>query len=195
MPATLTSETLTDNAIVAAVCAGELQLYRRLYERHAEALQVYVAFRVWVPHLVSEIVQDSFVWAYQHLAEFRAGTSFQAWLRAIAWNLIRAEVQKFAREHQRRKDYAQERLWLELLAVGDAAAETPEADRLRECLGRWRKDSPEERLLHLRYREDLNSREIAERVAQSPVWVRVTLHRIVRQLRECVTKKRAVARC
>jgi len=71
----------------------------------------------------SEIVHETFVWAYRHLDEFQSGTSFQAWLRAIAWNLIRAELQRFAREHKHRKDYFKHRLWLDRIAAGEECAD------------------------------------------------------------------------
>jgi len=197
MPATLAIKELHgDDALVAAVCTGDVQKYRLLFERHAEQLQVQVAFQVWVPHLVSEIVHETFVWAYQHLDEFQSGTSFQAWLRAIAWNLIRAELQKFAREHKHRKDYSKHRLWLDRIAAGEECADGPKVEALRKCLNRLQKDSREQKLIHLRYHEGLNSKQIAPLVSQSPVWVRVTLYRIIHhQLRACVTGRKAIVRC
>lgn len=196
MPATLSIEELhDDDTLVAAVCTGDVQKYRLLFERHAEQLQVQVAFQIWVPHLVSEIVNDTFVWAYRHLDEYQSGTSFQAWLRAIAWNLIRAELQKFAREHKRRKDYFKHRLWLDRIAAGEECADGPKVEALRECLDRLPQGSREHKLIQLRYHEGLTSKQIAPLVSQSPVWVRVTLHRIIHQLRACVAGRKAVVRC
>ena len=140
-----------DDALVAAVCTGDVQKYRLLFERHVEQLQVHVAFRVWVPHLVSEIVHEAFVWAYRHLDEFRPGTSFQAWLQAIAWNLIRAELQRFAREHKQRENYFKHRLWLDRIAEGDEFADGPKVEVLRKCLNRLEKDPRARKLIHLRY--------------------------------------------
>lgn len=196
MPATLSIEGLQDDdALVAAVCAGEVQKYRLLFERHAEQLQVHVAFRVWVPHLVSEIVHEAFVWAYRHLDEFQPGTSFQAWLQAIAWNLSRAELQRFAREQRHREYYLKHHLWLDRIAAGEECADGPKVEALRECINRLQQDSRGQKLIHLRYHEGLTSKQIAPLVSQSPVWVRVTLHRIIQQLRACVTGKIAVTRC
>lgn len=196
MPTALPIEELIDDdALVAAVCAGDVQKYRLLFGRHAEPLQVHVAFRVWVPHLVSEIVHEAFVWAYGHLNEFQLGTSFQAWLQAIAWNLIRAELQRFARERKHRENYFKHRLWLDRIAAGEECADGSKVEALRECLNRLQQDSREQKLIHLRYHEGLTSKQIAPLVSQSPVWVRVTLHRIINQLRACVAGRKAVVRC
>jgi RNA polymerase sigma-70 factor (ECF subfamily) len=195
MPATLPIQETEDDTLVAAVCAGEVQKYRLLFDRHAEALQVHVAFRVWVPHLVSEMVHDTFLWAYRHLDEFQAGTSFQAWLRAIAWNRIRAEVQRFARENQRRGKLSDASLWLNRITDQETDEVPPRVEALRECLERLRKDPRAHQLIHLRYHEGLNSTQIAPLVSQSPVWVRVTLHRAIHHLRNCVIGKSAAPQC
>ncbi len=196
MPATpiSTEQELDDDALVGAVCRGDVQSYCLLFKRHAESLHVYVAFRVWIPHLVAETVHETFVWAYRHLDQFQPGTSFQAWLRAIAWNLARAELQRFAREHKRRENYLRHRLTLECLAAGENS-DCAELDTLRECLGRLKNDARHQQIIHLRYHEGLTSREIAPLVAHSPVWVRVTLHRIVQQLRTCIGAKTARPPC
>ena len=92
-PATANDST-QDAHLVAAVQAGDIQAFNPLVERYLDGVHAFVALKLPVAHLVDEITHETFVFAFRRIAEFTAGTSFRAWLRAIAANKIRAEIER-----------------------------------------------------------------------------------------------------
>ena len=131
------------------------------------------------------------MFAYRRIGDFEPGTSFRAWLRAIAANLIRAEVQRFAREQAGRLNYARTRM-LERDMSGDDDARRAEVEFLQECMQAIPEGQVE--LLDLKYREDLSIETIATRLnrTQNAVWQ--ALFRLRQQLRMCIEGKLARTR-
>ena len=175
-----------DDLLVAAVQAGDIHRFDPLVERHLDAVHAFVALKLPVPHLVDEITHETFVFAFRRIAEFTPGTSFRAWLRAIAANKIRAEIERYAREERNRLAYA-ERRELEDAIAADASPDSREVEALNECL----EAVPDHlrTLLTLRYHDGGSSEEIAGRLQRSLAWVRTTLCRVRQQLRDCIERK------
>ncbi|MBI3879983.1 MAG: RNA polymerase sigma factor [Verrucomicrobia bacterium] len=173
-----------DAALVTAVQAGDADAFEPLLDRHLAHVRTFVALRAPVPQLVDEIAHDAFVFAFRNLGQFAAGTSFQAWLRAIAWNLLRAEVQRFSREQANQSRYAEVREWEAVVRAPSPAADARELESLEECLGKV--PAPMRELLTLKYREELPSDEIATRLKRSTAWVRTVLFRVRQELKECI---------
>lgn len=174
----------TDDDLVAAARRGDGDAFAALLDRHLPHVRTFLALKAPVPQLVDELAHDTFVFAYRQLGEFSAGTSFRAWLRAIAWNLLRAEVQRFARERVQRERFV---AWQLEEWSAPAAEPSAEAEHLLDCVGEL--PQPLRQLVALKYQEDRPGGEIAARLARSEVWVRVSLFRVRRLLRECVERK------
>jgi len=100
-----------EGALVRAVQAGETKSFEALLDAHLDYLRAFIALKLPTAHLVNEIAHEAFVFAYRNIRSFEAGTSFRAWLRAVAGNLIRAEVQRFQREQVNRLGYARHKTW------------------------------------------------------------------------------------
>ncbi len=174
-----------EQSIIQQVQDGNVEVYARLMDLHVRRLRAFVALNAPVPHLIDEICHEAFVFAHRHVGEFQRGTSFFAWLKSIAWNLLRAEVQRFSREQANQLRYAERRVF-EVVTSGNEA----ELGGLESCL---EKIPPRMRdLLRMRYAFALSTREIAERFAHTSAWVRTTLFRLRRQLRECMQQTMAV---
>ena len=175
-----------DTLLAAAVQAGDLHAFDPLVERHLDAIHAFVALKLPVAHLVDEITHETFVFAFRRLAEFTPGTSLRAWLRAIAANKIRAEIERYSREERNRLAYAEQR------ALDEAIAEpTPPDSRELEALTDCLEAVPDHlrTLLNLRYHDGSSSEEIAGRLQRSLAWVRTTLCRARQQLRDCIERK------
>ena len=173
-------------ALVRAAQAGDHDAFAALLDLHLPHVRTFLALKAPVPQLVDELAHDTFVFAFRHLDEFKPGTSFRAWVRAIAWNLLRAEVQRFAREQVQHEKFA---AW-QLTEFNHHATETlptAEAEHLHDCLAQL--DGPLRELIALKYRDDHDTNEIAARLKRSLVWVRVSLFRVRGQLRECIEAK------
>ena len=186
MQTTGTPEQFEENRLVQAAQAGDEDAFATLLDNHLTHVRTFLALRAPVPHLVDELAHDTFIFAFRHLDEFKPGTSFRAWARAIAWNLLRAEVQRFAREQVNL-----DRLTAWQLAEWETnpseAAPSAEVEHLQDCIAQL--DSPLRELITLKYRDDHTTKSIATRLQRSLVWVRVSLFRVRAQLRECIEAK------
>ncbi len=175
-----------DAQLVAAVQDGDVHSFDPLVERHLDAIHAFVALKLPVPHLVDEITHETFVFAFQSIAKFTTDTSFRAWLRAIAANKVRAEIERYYREERNRLAYS-ERRSIEDALRATASPDSREVEALNDCL----KHVPEKlrTLLNLKYHDESSSEEIASSLERSVTWVRTTLCRVRQQLRECIERK------
>ena len=64
--------------------SGDVYAFELLMKHHIRRVRAYISLRAPADHLIDDITHDTFVYAYQHLQEFTAGTALGAWLRAIA---------------------------------------------------------------------------------------------------------------
>ena len=176
----------TDAEFVARVRDGEANAFAPLVRRHLTAVRAFVAMKLPVAHLVDEITHESFVFAFQNLDALNSTDSFRAWLRAIAWNLVRKELLRFAREQANLSKLQQIQV-ADLAAANGPNAASDEAMFLEECLATLPDTS--RHLVQERYRRGLSNDELAAAMGRTSEWVRVTLFRIRAQLRDCVTGK------
>jgi len=174
---------VAETALIRAVQAGDVEAFARLLDLHLPQVRTFLALRAPIAQLVDEVAHDTFVFAFRHIGEFQPGTAFRAWLRAVAWNLLRAEVQRFARERANLDRFTALQLadWREDTAASDAV---PEAEHLQACLEKL--DGSLRELVQLKYRDEHSTETIARRLERSLVWVRVSLFRVRKQLRACI---------
>jgi len=177
-----------DAELLRRVKRGDRDAFTPVVRRHLPSLRAFVALHLPVPHLVDEVAHEAFVFAFRHLHEFDLQRPFRPWLRGIAWQLVRAELQRFAREQVNRSRLEQLQL-AELLAQAAQPAPPEEATFLEECLA----EIPPHlrRLIEDRYRHERTVREIAAQWGRAEEWVRVTLFRVRRRLRACIESKLA----
>ena len=181
-------ETSADARLARAAQSGNHDAFAALLDAHLPHVRTFLALKAPVPQLVDELAHDTFVFAFRHLDEFKPGTSFRAWVRAIAWNLLRAEVRRFARERVQQEKFIAWQL-AEWETITAETAPTAEGEHLAECLDQL--DEPFRELIMLKYRDDHATEVIAGRLKRSLVWVRVSLFRVRAQLRECIEAKLA----
>lgn len=177
-----------DADLLRRVKRGDTDAFAPVLRRHLPSLRAFVALHLPVPHLADEIAHETFVFAFRHIHEFDLQRPFRPWLRGIAWQVVRAELQRFAREQVNRSRLEQLQL-AELLAEAAQPAPPEEATFLEECLA----EIPPHlrRLIEDRYRHERTVREIAVQWDRTEEWVRVTLFRVRRQLRACIESKLA----
>ncbi len=175
-----------DAGLIGRARQGDEGACSELVARHLAPVRAFVAMRLPVSHVVDEITHETFVFAFSHLADFELRESFRAWLRAIAFNLVRRELLRFARERQNLSNY--ERLQLaELEEEAEQAGLRDEVVFLEDCLARL--PDKVRQLLEDRYEHGFTGVEIADKLGRTEEWVRVTLLRARRQLRECIDHK------
>ena len=175
-----------DSDLVRLVQAGDVEAFTPLVRRNLPLLRAFVALRLPVPNLADEITHETFVFAFRNMAAFDATKSFRAWLRGIAWNLIRAELQRFAREQVNLSRLEQVQL-AEAYETSNQDSASDEAAFLEECL----ENLPQHlrRLVEERYHSGLSTEELSVALGRTGEWVRINLFRVRKQLRACIEGK------
>jgi RNA polymerase sigma-70 factor (ECF subfamily) len=97
-------------AWVAQAQAGSADAFGRLVHRHQQGLRAFLRRLTANPADADDIAQETFVFAWEHIARFDSARPFRPWLFGIAW-----------RKHREGK-----RGWLRRLTrQGHAAQDTP----------------------------------------------------------------------
>lgn len=169
------------------VLAGDRNAYSHIVAAYQDMLLAYAAFRVPDAALVDEVVQQTFIRAYEQIREFQTDKDFGVWLRSICRFMILAELKRASRDRTNKDNY-QEHLKEKVLgAAFDRVALVADDDvqaRLKTCLDKLQQTARS--LVTLRYQEHLKVEEIAERLGQSASWVATTLFRVRETLRRCI---------
>lgn len=118
-----------DLGLVRRACAGERDAFYALVSRYERPLYRSALAITRNPADAEDVVQETFLRAYEHLAQFRGEAKFQTWLTQIALNTARMKL---------RKNHGG--LWESL----DQPRETDEGFMPRD-VAEWRED-PEQRV-------------------------------------------------
>ncbi|HEX7898362.1 MAG TPA: sigma-70 family RNA polymerase sigma factor [Planctomycetota bacterium] len=159
---------------------GDPDAYGIVVRATQARLRSFIAGYVPRAEWVDDIAQQTFVSAYRDLRKFQVGTDFAAWIRRIAYNHLRAELERAGRRR---------RLEGELLARLERAPETPNLDPLKECVESLPPTSQE--IVRSYYADSLGLAEIGKRLGRSADSLKVALFKIRARLRECVESKLA----
>ena len=169
------------------VLSGDRDAYSEIVAEYQGMLLAYAAFRVPDAALVDEVVQQTFIRAYEQLKDFQTDKDFGIWLRSICRFMILAELKRATRDRQNKdnyQDHLKVRLLGEALERGESGADEDVLRRLKGCMGRLQQTARS--LVTLRYQELLKVEEIATRLGQSATWVATTLFRVRETLRKCI---------
>jgi RNA polymerase sigma-70 factor (ECF subfamily) len=168
-----------DNALIKRWTEGDERAATALVERHASALARYIG-SLGERDGADEVVQDTFVRAFQSLESFRGDSSLRTWLFTIARRLVVDRRRAF----RRRREVGD-------LDEVDAATEYTALDGLiaseakRKVWGAVGKLSPTQReVFLLRVNEGLSYKEIAEVAGTTEGAARVHYHNALRTVKE-----------
>jgi RNA polymerase sigma-70 factor, ECF subfamily len=177
----------TDEHIVQRVLQGEVLLFEVLMRRHNQ--RIYRAIRSIIrdDSECEEIMQETYVRAYEHLAQFEGRAKFSTWLTRIAVNeSIKRSIARGRLDPLNREDSDGD---YEAMLFTDEATPSPESNAARSELAAFLEDSilalpPAYRtVLILRDLEELSTAETAEVLAITDTNVKVRLHRAHELLR------------
>lgn len=169
----------TDLDLIARWRRGDERAASELVARHAQALARFAA-SFGAREEVDDLVQDTFIRAFQSLDGFRAESSFRTWLFTIERRLLldrrRAEKRRPSRVEVQEDDASTEYDALDAMVAGESA------NRVREAM---RKLSPTQReVFALRVAQGLSYKEIAELVGTTEGAARVHYHNAMRAVKE-----------
>jgi RNA polymerase sigma-70 factor (ECF subfamily) len=175
---------------VRRVLGGDRDAYSAIVAEYQDMLLAYAAFRVPDAALVDEVVQQTFIRAFEQLSDFKQDKDFGVWLRTICRFMILAELKRASRDRENRegyRDHLQVRLLEEALGRAEAGPDEDVLRRLKGCLGKLQETS--RTLVAHRYQQLLRIEEISRRMGQSLSWVATTLFRVRESLRKCMTEE------
>ncbi|HKN65861.1 MAG TPA: RNA polymerase sigma factor [Gemmatimonadaceae bacterium] len=169
----------TDLDLIARWRRGDERAASELVARHAQALARFAA-SFGAHEEIDDLVQDTFIRAFQSLDGFRAESSFRTWLFTIERRLLldrrRAEKRRPSRVEVQEDDASTEYDALDAMVAGESA------NRVREAMTML---SPTQReVFALRVAQGLSYKEIAELVGTTEGAARVHYHNAMRAVKE-----------
>jgi RNA polymerase sigma factor (sigma-70 family) len=167
---------LTDEKLMELVKLGDSGAFALLYDRHGGKLYGYLRKRLTDAASADDLLQETFLRILRFRSKYRSGASFSPWMFTICANCMA--------DHFRAR------------AVRDAAAENPPewalADRLPPPESKNVLADPalngsltenEQKVLELRYTEDLSFSQISSKLGLSAANARKIANRAVQKLR------------
>lgn len=177
-------ETWPDEEVVARVLEGETALYEIIMRRHNQRL--YRAARAILRDdtEAEDVLQDTYVRAYQHLRQFARRAKFSTWLTRIAVNEALARVERRNRFQTIDGDNELESFELES-KMPDPESQAAQSE-VRALLEEAILALPQNyrTVLMLRDVEEMNTAEAAEVLDMTEDNVKVRLHRARALLRK-----------
>ncbi|MFW5844848.1 MAG: sigma-70 family RNA polymerase sigma factor [Planctomycetota bacterium] len=175
---------------LTAALAGDRRAFVRLVQGCERELRCFIAARAAPLQDVDEILQTSWIRAWEHLARHDRRASFSAWLKGIARHVLQEESRRLRRE----STGLPERLQL-LLAHGQAGGELLAAQEdeaalataLDACLAELGAEARE--LIQERYGADRGLTELAAGRQRSRAAVAGVLRRARAALARCLRGK------
>jgi RNA polymerase sigma-70 factor (ECF subfamily) len=92
---------LTDSEIIAEVLRGDERAERQLYDAHVDRIYRLAWRMAGDETLARDFTQDTFIRAFERLADFRGDSSLATWLHSIAVSVILNGLKKVKRIHGR----------------------------------------------------------------------------------------------
>jgi RNA polymerase sigma-70 factor, ECF subfamily len=173
--------------IISRVRDGHTHLYGELVRRYRPDVRK-IALLMLADGLVTEnVVQQTFINAYERLDDFRRGEDFGHWVKAIARNLVRDELKRSSRERGRMALY---RDYLIAKLSTEDQGERRELI-LVEALSHCRAKLPmmAARAIELRYERELPFDEVASTIGRSAEATRQIVTRARIALKACIQRR------
>ena len=171
------------------ILRGDLDAYEAVVREYQGMLLGYAANRLPDLDAAREVVQLTFIWAYEQLDEYQPERDFGIWLCVICKHFILTELERQRRE---RRNLSQFSVALQLRVGEQMAGSWDEGQRevlsaMRECITALQ--SQASLVVRLRYEERQSCKHIAETLDRTVTWVTSTLSRSRKALRECIERR------
>lgn len=182
------AEGCPDEDLIGRVLAGEIALFELLMRRHNQ--RIYRAIRSILrdDSETEDVMQETYVRAYEHLAQFEGRARFSTWLTRIAVNeaikrsIARGRLDPLELDNMERED--------EVMPAFHQPMTTPESNasqnELRSILEQAVLALPDgyRAVVMLRDVEDMSTADTAEALSLSEANIKVRLHRAHELLRD-----------
>lgn len=176
-------------SMIENIRRGDLDAYEAVVRRYQGMLLGYAANRLPDIDAAEEVVQLTFVRAYEQLNEYQPERDFGVWLCVICKHFILTELERQRRESRNLEKFSHAlRLRVgEEMASGADEGQRDSLSALRECLKNLQTQAAS--VVRLRYEERKSCQRIAESLDRTVTWVTSTLSRSRKVLRLCIESR------
>ena len=175
---------------IARILDGDRDAFRYVVDVFLPKVRAMIVARSLPGIDVDDVVQRSFVEAYKNLADYKAGTNFQAWILTIARYQLMAEATRIRRVSDYHTKYIPEALARQNQSILETGGDEDERlQHLAACLDKI-PDAARE-VLRLRYEREQSCEEIALALDRSSGAIRKQLCLVRQQLHQCISSKLA----
>ena len=174
---------------IERIRGGDLDAYEVVVRQYQGILLGYAAHRLPDINAAQDVVQLTFIRAFEQLDEYEPERDFGVWLCVICKHFILTELERQRRESRNLENYGHAlRIRVgEAMADVDDSAPAADLSALRECVKVLQPQSAS--VVRLRYEERKSCQHIAETMQRSVTWVTSTLSRARKALRQCIDSR------
>ena len=178
-----------DDELLHRVQAGDLAAFETFFARHSTAIFRTAHAVTGDRQVAEEVLQDTFVRAYERRATLRDGVSPMPWLHRVALNLCYTRL----RQNRQRSEPLSEALGRILRDLSGEPQEFVEQRELREIVRAGIATLPPKQrsVVALYYLRELSIQETAELLGVRPGTVKSRLHYALRALRAHLEQDRS----
>ena len=179
-----------DMNIVRSVLEGQTEAFAILVDRHSERVYAVLMRLLADPQAAEELAQETFVRAFQGLANFRGESQFGTWLVQIAVNLARDHIKGRRRSRFESLDAVLERdpdhpMFVDSRSRSNPLSELYENEMIKQFEIALAELPPSYReVFVLHHLENMSYEDIAETTHDSVGSLKVRTHRARKLLKE-----------
>lgn len=173
--------------IIHRILEGETTLYEYLLNKYSQQVFVLIVRMVGSREDAEELTQDTFLKAFEHLASFKAESSFSTWIYRIAYNTAISATRKRKQELCLVDDAQLANLSDSLV---DSALNNESEEQIKKLNRAIDQLATDERaLITLFYQEEKSLSETATILGLTESNAKVKLHRIRKKLYVLITQE------
>lgn len=174
-------------ATIDNILGGDLDAYDAVVRQYQGMLLGYAANRLSDIDAAQEVVQLTFIRAYEQLDKYQPERDFGVWLCVICKHFILTELERQRREVRNKDKFGDDLR----LRVGEEMARADDDEQMlsamRECVKALQSQAAA--VVRLRYEERQSCQGIAESLGRTVTWVTSTLSRSRKALRACIESR------
>ena len=169
--------------------APETRDFEEILRQTESRVRAYIAAMGISPADVDDLAQETYFQLHRNLEKMPSDVPPEFWVKGIAKNVCLNHLRKLARRGRLHRHALAEILSNTTTSLERMSSQNSLGAALADCVARLHKE--QNRMLELRYTEELTSDQIAEKTRSTPEAVRVALHRIRAGLKDCITRRLA----
>lgn len=179
---------MDDTEAILETLRGDRDAFGEIVRRYHRPLYYFVVGKVSADSEAEDIVQKTFISAYERLADYDRRQPILAWLRGIALNHCRNSWRSYQRQAEMMNRLLDvKRAELELGLLEDSPMDERRAMALRQCMESL--SESEQKAIRLRFVDELPLSEIGAQLNRNGEAARQFLFRIRTRLHACVRKR------